>query len=123
MLMDMFHNVMRIVVVDLSASPTRVCYVRIKVRMGRMCGFEVCDEIATTLTSLSRAACPYIPIESTILITLVVGVVSFCSGLLLSRAACHYACARLDEKVKGSLKTFSYHSSGSRENRTGRCNS
>ena len=34
---------------------TQVCYVRIKVRMGRTCGFEVCDEITTPSTGLSCA--------------------------------------------------------------------
>ena len=36
---------------------TQVCYVRIQVRLGRMCGFQECDQIATPLAGFSCAAC------------------------------------------------------------------
>ena len=36
---------------------TQVCYVQIQVRLGRMCGFQECDQIATPLAGFACAAC------------------------------------------------------------------
>ena len=48
-----FHEI----AVRLSLSLAQVCYVRIQVRLGRICGFQECDQIATPLTGFSCAAC------------------------------------------------------------------